>query len=637
MLRNLKIAPRMTLLILFGVGVILAVITLYDYYGTRRILESELKGRAENLAEATAAKMEVVKRAVEKVIEELAIVFESNDFAPEKIYQIIEKTVLQHHEIYGLGIAFTASGTEPFIPYICLSETGLNRKNIAANNYPYQTYDWYTLPTELGQPVWTEPYYGPAGQTLLVTYCIPIYTQSDMKLKGVVMGDVSLSWLTEMISTMELGGNGYAFLISKNGTFISHPKSELIMRETIFSIAQKNNNKKLRELGRNMVQAKSGFVPFTGIFDQKPYWMAYTGVKGTGWSLGALFPKREVMAKLFELSRMKLALGSLGSIALVLVVIGIARSISKPIGLLEAATRRLASGNLDAVLPVIAGNDEIAHLSGSFATMQHDLKKHIEELKHATAERERIESDLRIARDIQMSLVPRDFNFDPPRAEFDVFGMLDPAREVGGDLYDFFLLDTDKFFVSIADASGKGVPAALFMAVSRSYLRAFIRENHDPAIALTRLNNELVQENEACMFITIFCAVIDLKTGTVSYANGGHNTTFVLRKTGETIGLPKLEGFVVGPMEDMKYSSGTYSLENDDTLFLYTDGVIEAENSKGELYDESRMLSLLSSLAGKQCEEIISAMRKNIRGFAGNAPQSDDITMLSFRYNGIRT
>lgn len=636
MFRNLKIAPRMTLLILLGVGAILAVITLYDYYGTRRILESELQGRAENLAEATAAKMEVVKRAVEKVIEELAIVLENDDFAPQKIYQIMEQTVCQHNEIYGLGIALTAPGTEPFIPYVCLSETGLNRKNLAADNYPYQTYDWYTLPTELGRSVWTEPYYGPAGQTLMVTYCIPIYTRPDMQLKGVVVGDVSLSWLTEMIRAMELGGNGYAFLISRNGTFISHPKTELIMCETIFSIAQRNNNKKLRELGRNMVQAKSGFVPFTGIFDGQPYWMAYAGVKGTGWSLGALFPKREVMAKLFELSRMKLALGSLGSIALVLVVMSIARSISRPIGQLEAATQRLADGNLDDILPAISGNDEVARLSGSFATMQRDLKKHIEDLKHATAERERIESDLRIARDIQRSIVPRDFSFEPPHAEFDVFAMLDPAREVGGDLYDFFLLDTDKFFISIADASGKGIPAALFMAVSRSYLRAFIRENHDPAIALTRLNDELVKENETSMFITIFCAVVDLKTGTFSYANGGHNTTFILRKTGETIGLPKLEGFVVGPMEDMKYSSGTYSLENGDTLFLYTDGVVEAENSNGELYGEALMLSLLSSLAGKQCGEIISAMRQSVRGFAGNALQSDDITMLSFRYNGIR-
>ena len=626
----------MTILILFGVGAILAAITLYDYYGTRRILESELRGRAENLAEATAARMEVVKRAVEKVIEELAIVFESNDFAPQKIYQIMEKTVSRHNEIYGLGIAFTAPGTEPFIPYICLSETGLNRKDLAADNYPYQTYDWYTLPTELGRPVWTEPYYGPAGQTLMVTYCVPIYTRPDMKIKGVVVGDVSLHWLTEMIRSLDLGDKGYAFLISRNGTFVSHPKSELIMRETIFSIAQRNNNKELRELGRSMVQAKSGFVPFTGIFDRRPYWIAYAGVKGTGWSLGALFPKREIMAKLFELSRMKLALGSLGAIALVLVVMGIARSISRPIGQLETATQRLAGGNLDAVLPVISGNDEVAHLSGSFATMQRDLKKYIEELKYATAERERIESDLRIARDIQMSLVPSKFSFEPPHAEFDVFAMLDPAREVGGDLYDFFLLDTDKFFVSIADASGKGIPAALFMAVSRSYLRAFIRENHDPAIALTRLNNELAKENETSMFITIFCAIVDLKTGTFSYANGGHNTTFVLRKTGETIGLPKLEGFVVGPMENMEYSSSTYSLESGDTLFLYTDGVIEAENSNGELYGEDRMLSLLSSFAGKQCREITDTMRRNVHEFVCNAPQSDDITMLSFRYNGIR-
>ncbi len=635
--RNLKIAYRMTLMTLVGIGIILGTITYYDYHAARRILEAELRARAEILAQATAGEMEVVKRAVEKVVQEIAIVLESNQFNREQIFRLLHDTTEKHQELYGVGVALhnfaSADGSKKaFIPYVNRKENGFTHIDAAQLDYAFETWDWYHLPKELGTPIWTEPYFGKAGQILEVTYCVPLYSQPDHVFQGVVIGDVSLTWLTNLLKSLDIAGNGYAFIVSRKGTFVAHPARRLVMRETIFSLAERQNKPELRKLGQDMMSGKSGFVPFTSFVNEQSYWLAHTPVLDTGWSLAALFPQKEIMAKLIILSRTKLILGGIGGLALTLLVLAIAHSISKPIRQLDLATQMLAAGNLDADLPCMPGKNEVAGLTRSFAKMQKDLKTHIEELKATTAARERIDSDLRIAREIQMSLVPHHFSFDPPQPKADIFALLDPAREVGGDFYDFFMCDDKTLYIAIGDASGKGVPASLFMAVTQAYLRAFVHEDRDPARALTKLNNSLAQDNDTSMFITVFCALIDLETGACRYASGGHNPPFILRHTGQVEILHSVKGPLVGPMEGMSYEAGTIAFEKGDLLFTYTDGVVEAESDHDSFYGEERTIAKLAKLQGQSPEDIIRAVRDDLRNFAGSAPQSDDITMLAVAY-----
>jgi sigma-B regulation protein RsbU (phosphoserine phosphatase) len=249
-------------------------------------------------------------------------------------------------------------------------------------------------------------------------------------------------------------------------------------------------------------------------------------------------------------------------------------------------------------------------------------------------EKKKIESELNVATEIQASMLPRIFPPFPNRKDFNIFASMEPAKEVGGDLYDFFLIGEGKLCFLIGDVSGKGVPASLFMAIAKTLLKTEALRGHTPDEILYRVNNILYPENDASMFVTIFCVILDLNTGEMQFANGGHNPPLLCSNGGgiDFMQLPK--SFVVGPMPDTEYKSQQMTLEPDDVIFLYTDGVTEAMNPRKELFSEERLKQCLSRSKGKNLQEIIDGVRTEIKDFAQGASQSDDITMLALRFNG---
>jgi sigma-B regulation protein RsbU (phosphoserine phosphatase) len=364
--------------------------------------------------------------------------------------------------------------------------------------------------------------------------------------------------------------------------------------------------------------------------------MAYRPVPSTSWSVGIVFADSEISADVVALSRIQWLLALLGIADLLIVALVIAGSITRPIHVLDAATRTLAQGDLGAPLPKAKGRDEIAHLTTSFARMRDDLQRHIEELREKTAAHERIASELRIATAIQMSLVPRTFPPYPERNDLELNALLDPAREVGGDFYDFFLLDDDHLCLAIADVSGKGVPAALLMAVTRSFLRSLAREGGGPAEILAKVNDELAADNDECMFVTMFLAVADLRSGVVTYASAGHNRPFVVAAAGGATQLPRVRGIALGAKAGLAYAEDALDLAPGDTLFLYTDGVSEAMNAADEVFGEDRLGEELESLCGGTCDEALAALLARLDSHAEGVEQSDDITMVAFRWLGRR-
>jgi len=262
------------------------------------------------------------------------------------------------------------------------------------------------------------------------------------------------------------------------------------------------------------------------------------------------------------------------------------------------------------------------------------IKRYSENLKAETAARERIESELRIAHDIQNSMLPRIFPPFPERKEFDIFATMDPAKEVGGDFYDFFFIDNKKLCVIIGDVSGKGVPAALFMAISKTLFKTQALRGLPPREILTTVNDVLCLDNQMCMFVTVFCLILDTETGEVEYCNGGHNPPLLCTQNGcfEFINVPK--GFVVGAMEHLQCEGKRLMLKPNDTIFLYTDGVTEAMNPKKELFSENRLKEGLELVKDNGLQDIVASMRREVSNHAQDEPQSDDITMLLLRYNG---
>jgi sigma-B regulation protein RsbU (phosphoserine phosphatase) len=323
--------------------------------------------------------------------------------------------------------------------------------------------------------------------------------------------------------------------------------------------------------------------------------------------------------------------------------------VSKPLNQLTAYARHVVerdftnSNSIASSIDEIGRSirDEVGRLAATFAYMIRALQEYIDKLTETTAARERIESELRVAHDIQMSMLPKIVPSFRERPEFDIYATMTPAREVGGDFYDFFFIDDKHFCLAIGDVSGKGVPASLFMAVSKSLIRlttALIRaltaQGSSPDEVLRRVNTELERENEQCMFVTIFLAIVELESGQVEYSNAGHNPPFLISADGGLRALDDLRAPPVGVKADAPYGRSPLRLLPGDVLFMYTDGITEAENPEGSFFSENRLKECLTRNEGKSLEERAHRIVQEVANFRASSPQSDDMTLLVFRYLG---
>ncbi len=643
MFRNLKIAPRLALMIILGVGCVTGLTTWYDYVMVRNMLREELRGRVENLATATAGEMEIVKRAVEKVVQEVAVVIEDNPLSLEQSYRLLERTLQRHPELFGAAIALTSPARDAAgqmtLPYVFrAADSGLVRRNLTRENRSIQEQDWYFLPSQLLKPVWTEPYYDEGGgDIIMITYSVPLFNPRTGEFIGVVTGDVSLEWLRGLIFGMQLGEGGQAFIISRTGTFVAYPDPEYLMTQTIFSVAEEKKWSHMRQLGQRMIAGQKGFEP-VDLTDASgdEYWIAFTPVLDTGWSLGAFFPQDQVLAKLYGLGKTRLITTLLSGLGLIFVVWRIARSITRPLTELETAAQGLSGGDLDTPVPLARGKDEVAALSRTFSKMRGDLKKYIAQIQNEAVERARIETDLKVAHDIQAALVPRDFHLGgAASASVSLAADLHPAREVGGDFYDFFFLDPDHLFFTVGDASGKGISASLFVAVTQAYVRAFIpTHKDDPGKCMGLVNDALAVSNDTNMFISLFCAVLNIKKGELIYSNAGHNPTYILEPGKAAVTVPPLKGGLAGIFPESAFETGRIQLRPGQTVFSYSDGIVEAENANHDFYTEERMAAFLSKNAGLAPAQIVSMLSADVASFVSGAPQSDDMTILAVRWSG---
>jgi serine phosphatase RsbU (regulator of sigma subunit)/anti-sigma regulatory factor (Ser/Thr protein kinase) len=351
-----------------------------------------------------------------------------------------------------------------------------------------------------------------------------------------------------------------------------------------------------------------------------------------GGAVLVTLPTDHVQAAIRDQTRLAMAVSGLVLLFGSVIAIFGARTISRPIADLTEMTRRIAGGDFTQRIDIRAKN-EIGVLAASFNGMTRRLAESIEHLKETTAAKERIESELKIAHEIQMSMVPKIFPPFPDRSEFDIFATLVPAREVGGDLYDFFFIDDDHLCFAVGDVSGKGVPASLFMAVTKTLFRATAGNSGTPGEILARLNAEICRDNESCMFVTLFCAILNIRTGQVDYSNGGHNLPYYLHHDGVSP-LKNAGGKALGLVEQSPYASGRMVLGPGEALLLYTDGVTEAMDLSETLYSDQRLAQFLASNRDSSPRQIIGDLVSDVRHFAGGAAQSDDITALALHYFG---
>jgi sigma-B regulation protein RsbU (phosphoserine phosphatase) len=355
-------------------------------------------------------------------------------------------------------------------------------------------------------------------------------------------------------------------------------------------------------------------------------------VPALGSGLVVKIDTEEAFRPIARLKMLTFGLAGATLLVVVLAAMSVAHTIAGPIAKLSAATARIADGDLSRRVDVKASN-EIGRLSGSFNLMANQLGESIERLKTTTAAKERIESELRVAHQIQMSILPKIFPPFPQRSEFDLHALIHPAQEVGGDFYDFFLIEDELYFV-IGDVAGKGVPASLFMAVTITLFRSTLVWGLNPAALLSKLNQHLCADNDESLFVTIFCGKLQVTSGEVLYSNGGHNAPYMLRRSGSLEQLPRVGGPALGLSDAAKYQLGRLTLQPQDALVLYTDGVTEATNPDDQFFHESRLEACLREAPVDIARQLVERVSDSVDAFTAGARQADDITLVALRYCG---
>ena len=334
-----------------------------------------------------------------------------------------------------------------------------------------------------------------------------------------------------------------------------------------------------------------------------------------------------------------IALLLIAAVLSVLLILFVRKSIVKPINQLSRAARKYVSsrdtsGPSEISKLNIRTKDEIQTLSESIKKMEEEINDYIDNLALVSREKERIGAELNVATQIQASVLPSTFPAFPDRSEFDIYAMMHPAKEVGGDFYDFFLIDNDHFAIVMADVSGKGVPAALFMMAAKNLLKSSALTMPSPKDILEHVNKQLCEGNDAEMFVTVWLGILEISTGRMLAANAGHEFPAIRRKDGRWELFKDKHGFVLAGMETARYKEYELNFEPGDKLFLYTDGVTEATDANNELFGTDRMLEALNDADDAAPHDVLTTVRQHINGFVKQAPQFDDITMLCFELKG---
>lgn len=499
-------------------------------------------------------------------------------------------------------------------------------KDGGENYYDFHASEWYRKSRDRGGVFFTDVYPDAYNMGLMITCAAPFY-DAKWNFAGVVAMDILIADLYRAIVDVDLGEEGYAFLVDRAGKIIAPPGQEESGERTVHDVTH--------SLADEIMSGRKG----VSLSDSRIYY-AYAPIKGTDWKFCVRIPESVILAPVRSMNERVIftMLSFLGAFVIIMVLAVIAarkfsHKITSPIVALEDDVKKISGGNLD-YRAEIRTNDEIGDLAESFNSMAASLKDYVKNLAYVTAEKERIGAELNIATQIQADMLPRIFPPFPDRKEFDIYATMNPAKEVGGDFYDFFLIDSNHLAMVMADVSGKGVPAALFMVIAKTLIKNRAQMGGTPSEILAYVNNQLCEGNEAELFVTVWLGILEISTGHVTASNAGHEYPAIYRP-GEGYTLFKTkQSPAVATMEGLRFKPSEFTLNPGDNLYLYTDGVAEATNSHEELYGTDRMIEALNGTEGMTVEEILHTMKKSVDDFTGDAPQFDDITMLSLRYHG---
>ena len=479
---------------------------------------------------------------------------------------------------------------------------------------------------------WSEPYISPVtpDKRMVISCILPFKFQGENVFSGLVSISIGLQDILQHIEQSPFQDEGNLVLISKTGLYITHPDPEINLKTTIYELASRLNLPKLSQIGKKVLSGQSGQMqlPYSSIYPE-PTISFYAPVPHLNWGVCLIFSYKELFKPVYDLQIM-IVVSVIAVILLLLLLINkICYYSIRPLLKIAKIATQYGKGDFSEIVSETCSDDEIGTLSTAFHNMRTNLLTYIDKEKAEISEKQKVLSELDIAKKIQLSALSLDF---PEQKEFQLNALMIPAKQIGGDFYDFFFLSKNRIAIVIADVSGKGISAALYMMRAKEVIKHTAQHTSSVAKLFEQVNNALCEGNSMCMFVSAFLAIINLKTGVMEYVNAGHMPPFLIANQKCKKITPK-PNFILGVKEGTSYKTEKIKLLPNSCVFLYTDGITEAENNERQFYGEERLQNVLRQYSGSPTE-LINTIISDIKDFSQNSPQSDDITMLAFHYRG---
>jgi sigma-B regulation protein RsbU (phosphoserine phosphatase) len=626
-----SLTTRLAATLTLCIALTLTAINTIDYQISKRRILKEVEISAETTVARAARDIEVRLASLEESTELLAEVLSQTSYTEAELVALLRDVVDDREDLFGAALAIEPRWTENpkrgFAAYFYYDQGEISYTDLAGN-YDYVLRSWFREPASSGQSGWSEPYFDEGGGNVYMsTYSAPVFRTIDgnREFFGVVTADITLDELQYYLDRIELGESGIGFLLSRSGKIMATQNRDNLLRPVLQALPPGQDVSRWAEMLTAVIggQNASSRVPCEDESDHCIVKLA--PLSSTGWPLGVYYSEREMLAPLREYLLKTVLSEGITLVLLLIVVIWVSRRITKPLRALAIATVDISTGNFHTPLPSAQSRDELGRLVHAFSIMQGNLQRYIAQLEKETAARNRLEGELAAAAEIQMSMLPAGGQASVEESAFSLWASLRPAKSVGGDLYAFHLEESRRLFIAVGDVSDKGVPAAIFMARAMTLLQQYAQAGLDPEVILAQLNDDLVEGNENCMFLTLFAGWLDLETLQLHFASGGH-TPPSLRRGGTCESIELLDGPALGLAENLEFPVNALQLEPGDLLAIYTDGVDEAFNAEGEQFGIEAMNELL--LQHRPLPELGQSSFDAVDLHAGSTPQSDDITVM---------
>ncbi|MBO7395089.1 MAG: SpoIIE family protein phosphatase [Ruminococcus sp.] len=521
--------------------------------------------------------------------------------------------------------------------------------------YPVRHRPWYVSALEKGDIIFTGVERDAFNNSLSVTCAAPVIVNG--RTVGVVGADITIANMDEFVDEANSDA-AFIFVINNDAQIIAVPENNGIFKVDESDNAEdlrNSDNKALADFITRALKAPTGLETVT--LNDKEYYLSGVPMNTMGWAVVSVVDKEITTSStnylLSEINRINTdsadkfrngmkTLSALSFVIVILIIIVgslsaliVANRIVKPItAMTDNITGKSGVNGAFEMKDIYRTGDEIQVLAESFNDLSVKTLRYIENITEITKEKERIGTELSLATKIQVGMLPHIFPPFPHRHEIDIYALMEPAREVGGDFYDFFLVDEDHLGMVMADVSGKGVPAALFMMISKALIKSNAMLGQSPAEVLMKVNNLICVNNQAEMFVTVWLGIFEISTGKLTAANAGHEYPVIKHTDGNFELYKDKHGFVIGGMEDVRYKEYTIDMKKGDRIFLYTDGVPEATDSQEQMFGTDRMLEALNIDSEASPKQLLKNVRNAVNKFVKEAEQFDDLTMMCLEYKG---